>query len=80
MAPVNSGGGQLVSGPLETAIVKNFGSFDEFKKIFNLKILAIQGSGWGWVVRSFFWFSYDKSDSLCIWVRHMTSFRGISKL
>ena len=54
MAPVEAGGGQLTSGPLEVAVTRDFGSFDDFKKIFNTTTAAIQGSGWGWVVRFFF--------------------------
>lgn len=34
---------------LLTAIEKDFGSFEEFKKSFNAKTAAIQGSGWGWL-------------------------------
>jgi Fe-Mn family superoxide dismutase len=49
LAPVSSGGGQLTSGPLEKAFVRDFGSFDEFKKIFNTTTAAVQGSGWGWL-------------------------------
>jgi superoxide dismutase len=61
LAPVSSGGGQLASGPLESALGRDFGSFDEFKKIFNTTTAAIQGSGWGWLV-GFFLFSYEKSE------------------
>lgn len=51
LAPVKAGGGQLTSGPLENALVQDFGSVDEFKKIFNMTTAAVQGSGWGWLVR-----------------------------
>jgi superoxide dismutase, Fe-Mn family len=54
LAPTNVGGGQLTSGPLETALIRDFGSVEEFKKIFNITTAAIQGSGWGWLVRLFF--------------------------
>ena len=64
LAPINLGGGKLAPGPLEKAFVRDFGSFDEFKKIFNTTTAAIQGSGWGWVVRLFCLFSYDKSENL----------------
>ncbi len=37
------------SGKLSDAIKKDFGSFEEFKKKFNDKTVAIQGSGWGWL-------------------------------
>ncbi|KAF8153133.1 manganese superoxide dismutase [Crassisporium funariophilum] len=49
LAPANSGGGKLGSGPLEKAIVRDFGSVEEFKKKFNTTTAAIQGSGWGWL-------------------------------
>ena len=68
MAPTNSGGGRLASGPLQNAFVRDFGSFDEFKKIFNTTAAAIQGSGWGWLVRFFLGLvSYDKSKNLYIY-------------
>ena len=44
-------GGVLRDGPLKNAIVEAFGSFDNFKKEFNTTTAAIQGSGWGWLVR-----------------------------
>ncbi|KIM27534.1 hypothetical protein M408DRAFT_24465 [Serendipita vermifera MAFF 305830] len=43
-------GGVLKPGPLADAINQNFGSLDEMKKQFNAATLAIQGSGWGWLV------------------------------
>jgi len=49
LAPVNSGGGKLEDGPLKTAIERDFGSIEEFKKNFNATTAAIQGSGWGWL-------------------------------
>jgi len=49
LAPVNAGGGQLTSGPLEKALIRDFGSVEEFKKIFTARTAAIQGSGWGWL-------------------------------
>ena len=52
LAPSSEGGGQLAEGPLKTAIIRDFGSVEEFKKTFNAKTAAIQGSGWGWLVRS----------------------------
>ena len=64
LAPINSGGGKLAPGPLESAFVRDFGSFDEFKKIFNTTTAAVQGSGWGWLVRLFCLFFYDKSEIL----------------
>jgi len=49
LAPTNANGGQLTSGPLEKALVRDFGSVEEFKKIFNITTGAVQGSGWGWL-------------------------------
>lgn len=43
-------GGVLKDGPLKTAILETFGSFDQFKKEFNTVTAGIQGSGWGWLV------------------------------
>lgn len=52
LAPASEGGGKLASGgPLEKALVKDFGSIEGFKKQMNAKTAAIQGSGWGWLVR-----------------------------
>jgi len=42
-------GGKLEDGPLSQAIVKAFGSADNFKKEFNAAALGIQGSGWCWL-------------------------------
>ncbi|PPQ92193.1 hypothetical protein CVT25_008967 [Psilocybe cyanescens] len=50
LAPEKQGGGKLVAGgQLEKALVKDFGSVEEFKKSMNTKTAAIQGSGWGWL-------------------------------
>jgi superoxide dismutase, Fe-Mn family len=38
---------------LSKAIEETFGSFDTFKKTFNAKTAAVQGSGWGWLVSDF---------------------------
>lgn len=38
-------------GPLAEAINHSFGSFDSFKAHFNAQTAAVQGSGWGWLVR-----------------------------
>jgi Fe-Mn family superoxide dismutase len=51
LAPAAKDGGKLESGPLKSAIERDFGSVEEFKKSFNAKTAAIQGSGWGWLVR-----------------------------
>jgi superoxide dismutase, Fe-Mn family len=44
-------GGILHDGPLKNAILEAFGSLDNLKKEFNTTTAAIQGSGWGWLVR-----------------------------
>lgn len=38
-------------GSVGEGIKKDFGGFDEFKKLFMKESAAIQGSGWGWLVR-----------------------------
>lgn len=50
LAPSSGDGGKLADGPLKTAIERDFGSLDAFKKEFNARTAAIQGSGWGWLV------------------------------
>ena len=32
------------------AIKRDFGSFESFKERFNTATVAVQGSGWGWLV------------------------------
>ncbi|KAF9463248.1 Mn superoxide dismutase [Collybia nuda] len=49
LAPASSEGGKLESGSLKSAIERDFGSVEAFKKAFNAKTAAIQGSGWGWL-------------------------------
>ncbi|KAJ3806845.1 Mn superoxide dismutase [Lentinula lateritia] len=49
LAPASGDGGKLTDGPLKTAIESDFGSVDNFKKVFSAKTAAIQGSGWGWL-------------------------------
>ncbi len=44
-----SGGGEP-SGALADAIVRDFGSFDSFKKEFTSVSVSQFGSGWGWLV------------------------------
>lgn len=51
LAPASAEGGKLTDGPLKQAIDRDFGSLEAFKKSFNAKTAAIQGSGWGWLVR-----------------------------
>ena len=45
-------------GSIGEGIKKDFGGFDEFKKLFMKESAAIQGSGWGWLVKQ------DSSSSL----------------
>ena len=40
----------LTSGELLAAIEKDFGSYDKFKEQLTAKTVAVQGSGWGWLV------------------------------
>lgn len=49
MTPNSSG---EPKGKLADAIVKAFGSFDEFKKRFTQTSVATFGSGWGWLVKN----------------------------
>ena len=38
------------TGALMEAIKKDFGSFENFKERFSTATIAVQGSGWGWLV------------------------------
>jgi Fe-Mn family superoxide dismutase len=51
LAPSDNGGGIIPDekSPLTTAIVKHYGSYENFIEQFNTKTAAIQGSGWGWL-------------------------------
>ncbi|KIK61386.1 hypothetical protein GYMLUDRAFT_42974 [Collybiopsis luxurians FD-317 M1] len=49
LAPASGDGGKLSDGPLKKAIEQDFGSVEAFKKEFNTKTAALQGSGWGWL-------------------------------
>ncbi|EEB08168.2 manganese superoxide dismutase [Schizosaccharomyces japonicus yFS275] len=52
LAPKSAGGGAFnAQAPLGQAIVKKWGSFEAFKKNFNTQLAAIQGSGWGWLIK-----------------------------
>ena len=42
--------GTKCKGEIEKAIIKKFGSFEEFKKQFSDKATALFGSGWTWLV------------------------------
>jgi Fe-Mn family superoxide dismutase len=39
----------LKNNNLLLALNKDFGSLENFKKKFNEKTVAVQGSGWGWL-------------------------------
>lgn len=44
---------------MKKAIDAEFGGFDSFKKDFNAKAAAVQGSGWGWLVISFYLYYFS---------------------
>ncbi|KAI8848022.1 superoxide dismutase 2 [Chytridium lagenaria] len=50
LAPQKEGGGDLTKGVLLSAIQKDFGNLDDFISKFNASTVAVQGSGWGWLV------------------------------
>jgi len=54
LAPVSSPATNAVkSAPkLSKAIEAQYGGLDKFKEKFNTALLGIQGSGWGWLVKS----------------------------
>eukprot|EP00753_Platysulcus_tardus_P003155 PLAT12285.2.p2 GENE.PLAT12285.2~~PLAT12285.2.p2 ORF type:complete len:223 (-),score=108.88 PLAT12285.2:76-744(-) len=49
LAPPSKGGGGEPEGELAVAIAEKWGSFEDFKTLFNAKTAAVQGSGWGWL-------------------------------
>jgi Fe-Mn family superoxide dismutase len=49
LAPEAHGGGGTPSGDLQTALNKEFGSFDSFVEKFTALSVSVQGSGWGWL-------------------------------
>jgi Fe-Mn family superoxide dismutase len=51
LAPASEDGGKLPDGKLKEFIERDFGSVEELKKQMNATTAAIQGSGWGWLVR-----------------------------
>jgi Fe-Mn family superoxide dismutase len=50
MAPSGKGGGGQPSGKLAEMIIKEFGSFDQFKKEFTKAAATTEGSGWAALV------------------------------
>jgi superoxide dismutase, Fe-Mn family len=60
LGPASNPATSISSAPaLSKAIEETFGSFDSFKKTFNAKTAAVQGSGWGWLVSRFFLFFFS---------------------
>lgn len=53
LSPAKEDGGKLPDGPLNKALIADFGSVEEFKKRMNAITAGIQGSGWGWLVCGF---------------------------
>ncbi len=47
---MKQGGGGEPTGEIAAQIAKDFGSFEEFKKLFNETTAKQFGSGWGWLV------------------------------
>jgi len=43
--------GTTLSGPLESAITKDFGTIDDFKTQFEKAAATVFGSGWAWLVK-----------------------------
>lgn len=56
LAPVKNGGGQVPGkdSNLRQHIEKTWGSVEKFQELFTNQTVAIQGSGWGWLI-------YDKT-------------------
>jgi len=51
LAPASREGGGEPSGVIKSAIDKDFGSFETFRKQMNTALAGIQGSGWAWLVK-----------------------------
>ncbi len=49
-AIMKPGGGGAPTGKIADQITKDFGSFDDFKKLFNETTAKQFGAGWGWLV------------------------------
>jgi Fe-Mn family superoxide dismutase len=50
MAPAGKGGGGEPTGPLADMIARDFGSFAAFAGHFKAAAVAVEGSGWAWLV------------------------------
>jgi Fe-Mn family superoxide dismutase len=48
---IKPNGGGLPQGELAQAVIKKWGSFDEFKKLFLVSATGNFGSGWTWLVK-----------------------------
>jgi len=52
LAPPSSSDVKPSAAPkLSAAIAEQWGSTDSLKQVFNKKLLGIQGSGWGWLIK-----------------------------
>jgi Fe-Mn family superoxide dismutase len=62
LAPIKNGGGVVPEkeSKLRQHIEKTWGSIEKFQEVFTNKTIAIQGSGWGWLV-------YDKSTDALLY-------------
>lgn len=56
LTPKKAGGGEPPTGELAKAIETQFGSLQNFIDKFSAKVVAIQGSGWGWL-------GFDKANN-----------------
>jgi len=79
LSPTNADGGKLPDGPLKQALIADFGSIENFKKVMNTITAAIQGSGWGWLVRGSV-FSPSAADRSECAERHQGYNRSTKKL
>ena len=62
LAPTKNGGGQVPdkNSGLRQQIEKTWGSIEKFQEVFTNNTIAIQGSGWGWLI-------YDKNTNSLIY-------------
>lgn len=72
LAPAGKGGGGEPSGELAEQIVKDFGSFEAFKKQLIAATNAVEGSGWGvlaWnrLTHSLMILQAEKHQDLTVW-------------